>query len=72
MAQRRFDKKLAGISSKHQIYFTEVFVYIGLESLEGMKETKRKGKEETEGQKGEREGEKTEGFLTTAILEERL
>ena len=40
--------------------------------MEGMRETKRKGKEETEGRKEEREGEKTEGFLTTAILEEQL
>lgn len=53
------------------LYFTKVFVYIGLESLERRRETERKG-EEKEGLKKGREGGKTGGSFTTMILEEIL
>lgn len=71
MAQiKRYDKKLAGIGNKI-LYFTKVFVYIGLESLERKRETERKG-EEKEGLKKGREGGKTGDSFTTMILEEIL
>lgn len=55
--RRRFDKELAGISSKQQMYFTSV--YIGLESLKGMGKTeikaKKKGRDERKGGREKRQ-----------------